>query len=159
MFLDGVREVPVMAHYRRNGLQLELPGTKLLVRAERAPNGGLVADLGNERVHATVVRSGRELTVFTGGLTWRLQLREFEAVQDEEAGGRLTAPMPGSVIEVLVKEGEAVERGRALMIIEAMKMEHTIVAPVAGRVARVRFAAGEQVKEGDQLIAFEAEQE
>jgi 3-methylcrotonyl-CoA carboxylase alpha subunit len=45
------------------------------------------------------------------------------------------------------------------MIIEAMKMEHTIVAPVAGRVARVRFAPGEQVKEGDQLIAFEAEQE
>jgi 3-methylcrotonyl-CoA carboxylase alpha subunit len=45
------------------------------------------------------------------------------------------------------------------MIIEAMKMEHTIVAPVAGRVAHVRFAAGEQVKEGDQLIAFEVEEE
>ncbi len=158
-FLDGAREVSVTAHYRRHGLELELPGTKLLVRAERAANGGLVVELGNERVHAAVVRSGRELTVFTGGLTYRLQIREFEAVQDEQGGGRLTAPMPGSVIEVLVKEGEAVERGRALMIIEAMKMEHTIVAPVAGRVARVRFAAGEQVKEGDQLIAFEVEEE
>ena len=42
--------------------------------------------------------------------------------------------MPGSVIEVLVKEGEAVEKGQALMIIEAMKMEHTIAAPMAGRV-------------------------
>jgi 3-methylcrotonyl-CoA carboxylase alpha subunit len=86
-------------------------------------------------------------------------VREFETIQDEEAGGRLTAPMPGSVVEVLVKEGEAVEPGRALMIIEAMKMEHTIVAPMAGRVARVRFSPGEQVKEGDQLIAFEVEQE
>jgi 3-methylcrotonyl-CoA carboxylase alpha subunit len=157
VLLDGAREVSITAHYRRNGLQLELPGTKLLARAERAANGGLVAELGNEQIRAAVVRSGRELTVFTGGLTYRLQIREFEAVQDEKAGGRLTAPMPGSVIEVLVKEGDAVEQGRALMIIEAMKMEHTIVAPVAGRVARVRFAPGEQVKEGDQLIAFEAE--
>jgi 3-methylcrotonyl-CoA carboxylase alpha subunit len=159
VFQDGAREVSVTAHYRRNGLQLELPGTKLLARAERSAGGGLVADLDRERVHATVVRSGRELTVFAGGLTHRLQVREFETIQDEEAGGRLTAPMPGSVIEVLVKEGDAVEQGRALMIIEAMKMEHTIVAPVAGRVAQVRFAPGEQVKEGDQLIAFEAEQE
>jgi len=159
LFLDGAREVSVTAHYRRNDLQLELPGGKLLARAERSARGGLVAELGSERVHATVVRGGNELTIFAGGLTYRLRVCEFETVQDEEAGGRLTAPMPGSVIEVLVKEGEAVERGRALMIIEAMKMEHTIVAPMAGRVARVRFAPGEQVKEGDQLIAFEAEQE
>jgi 3-methylcrotonyl-CoA carboxylase alpha subunit len=142
VFLDGAREVSATAHYHRNGLQLELPGTKLLVRADRSESGGLVAELGNEQVRATVVRSGRELTVFIGGLTYRFQIREFEAVQDEEAGGRLTAPMPGSVIEVLVKEGDAVERGRALMIIEAMKMEHTIVAPTAGRIARVRFAPG-----------------
>jgi 3-methylcrotonyl-CoA carboxylase alpha subunit len=159
VFQDGAREVSVTAHYRSSGLQLELPGTKLLARAEPSVGVGLVAELDGETVRATVVRSGRELTVFVGGLTHRLQVREFETVQDEEAGGRLTAPMPGSVIEVLVKEGEAVEQGRALMIIEAMKMEHTIVAPVAGRVAQVRFAPGEQVKEGDQLIAFEAEEE
>jgi 3-methylcrotonyl-CoA carboxylase alpha subunit len=159
LLLDGAREVSVTAHYRGSDLQLELPGGKLFAHAERSARGDLVAELGSERVRATVVRIGSELTVFTGGLTYRLQVREFETVQDEEAGGRLTAPMPGSVIEVLVKEGEAVEQGRALMIIEAMKMEHTIVAPMAGRVARVRFAPGEQVKEGDQLIAFEAEQE
>jgi 3-methylcrotonyl-CoA carboxylase alpha subunit len=67
--------------------------------------------------------------------------------------------MPGSVIEVLVKAGETVAKGHALMIIEAMKMEHTILAPVAGRVAEVRFAPGDQVREGDQLIAFEVEKE
>ena len=157
--MDGAREVSVTAHYRKNGLQLELPGTKLLARAERSAGDSLVAELDGVTVHATVVRSGGELTVFVGGLTHRLRVCEFETVQDEQAGGRLTAPMPGSVIEVLVKEGEAVEQGRALMIIEAMKMEHTITAPVAGRVARVRFAPGEQVKEGDQLIALEAREE
>jgi len=63
------------------------------------------------------------------------------------------------VIEVLVKEGESVAKGHALMIIEAMKMEHTILAPMAGRVAEVRFARGDQVREGDQLIAFEVVKE
>jgi 3-methylcrotonyl-CoA carboxylase alpha subunit len=58
-----------------------------------------------------------------------------------------------------VKAGETVAKGHALMIIEAMKMEHTILAPVAGRVAEVRFAPGDQVREGDQLIAFEVEKE
>ena len=159
VFVDGAREVSVTAHYRRNGLQLELPGAKVLARAERSVGGSLVAELDGVTLHATVVRSGGELTVFVGGLTHRLRVREFETVQDEEARGSLTAPMPGSVIEVLVKEGEAVEQGRALMIIEAMKMEHTIIAPVAGRVAQVRFAPGEQVKEGDQLIALEAKEE
>ena len=156
-FHDGAREVSVTAHYRKNGLLLELPGSRLLARGERTDSGDWVADLGGERVHATVVRRGREITIFVGGSSHALELREFETIQDEEAGGRLTAPMPGSVIEVLVKEGEAVGKGQALLIIEAMKMEHTILAPAAGRVAEVRFAPGDQVKEGDQLITFDVE--
>jgi 3-methylcrotonyl-CoA carboxylase alpha subunit len=159
VFQDGGREVSVTAHYRKDGLLLELPGSRLLARGERTDGGDWVADLGGERVHAAVVRRGREITIFAGGASHRLELREFETVQDEEAGGRLTAPMPGNVIEVLVKEGETVGKGQALMIIEAMKMEHTILAPAAGRVAEVRFAPGDQVKEGDQLIAFEVEKE
>ena len=154
VFQDGGREVSVTAHYRRHELLLELPGSRLLARGERTDSGDWVADLGGERVHATVVRRGREITIFAGGASHRLELREFETVQDEEAGGRLTAPMPGNVIEILVEEGETVGKGQALMIIEAMKMEHTILAPAAGRVAEVRFAPGDQVKEGDQLIAF-----
>jgi 3-methylcrotonyl-CoA carboxylase alpha subunit len=159
VFQDAGREVSVTAHYRRNGLLLELPGSRLLARGERSVDGGLVADLAGDRVHATVVRRGPEMTVFTAGTSHRLELREFETVQDEEAGGRLTAPMPGNVIEVLVKAGETVAKGHALMIIEAMKMEHTILAPMAGRVAEVRFAPGDQVREGDQLIAFDVEKE
>jgi 3-methylcrotonyl-CoA carboxylase alpha subunit len=159
VFQDAGKEVSVTAHYRRKGLLLELPASRLLARGERAANAGIVADLDGDRVRATVVRRGREITIFTAGACHQLELREFETVQDEEVGGRLTAPMPGSVIEVFVKEGEQVEKGHALMIIEAMKMEHTIVAPAPGRVSEVRFAPGDQVKEGDQLIAFEAEKE
>jgi 3-methylcrotonyl-CoA carboxylase alpha subunit len=153
---DGEREVAVTAHYRRGGFLLDLPGAQVLARAEAEPDGRLVADLGGARMHATVVRTGRMLTVFAGGVSHRLELKDFESVADEEVGGSLTAPMPGSVVQVLVEAGQRVEKGQALMIIEAMKMEHTITAPAAGAVAQVLFGRGDQVKEGDMLFQFEA---
>jgi len=60
------------------------------------------------------------------------------------------------VIQVLVGAGDTVAKGQALMIIEAMKMEHIISAPRAGKVSQIYFAAGEQVAEGAQLLEFEA---
>ncbi len=156
-FLDSGREVSVTAHYRKAGYSLDLPGRSVMARAESAPDGSLVADLDGARVHATVVRTGHMLTVFAGGVSHRLELKPLETVADEEVGGRLTAPMPGSVVEVLVRNGQKVEKGQALMIIEAMKMEHSITAPAAGVVAQVLFVRGDQVKEGEQLIQFEEE--
>ena len=63
--------------------------------------------------------------------------------------------MPGKVIAVLVEAGARVEKGAPLVIMEAMKMEHTINAPAAGTVKEILFAPGEQVAEGAELIAFE----
>jgi 3-methylcrotonyl-CoA carboxylase alpha subunit len=128
-----------------------------MTRAESADGGNLVADLDGARVHASVVRSGDALTVFALGVSHRLELKEFETVADEDAGGRLTAPMPGSVVDVLVSAGQKVDKGQPLMIIEAMKMEHTIAAPMAGVVAGVLFGRGDQVREGEQLIQFETQ--
>jgi 3-methylcrotonyl-CoA carboxylase alpha subunit len=156
-FKDGNREVAVTAHYRKAAYLLDLPGESMMTRAESADGGNLVADLGGARVHASVVRSGSDLTVFALGISHRLELKQFETVADEDAGGRLTAPMPGSVVDVLVSAGQKVDKGQPLMIIEAMKMEHTIAAPVAGVVAQVLFGRGDQVKEGEQLIQFESE--
>jgi 3-methylcrotonyl-CoA carboxylase alpha subunit len=156
-FLDREREVSVTAHYRKPGYLLDLPERSLVASAEGAPDGSMVADIAGVRVHATVVRNAQVLTIFTSGISHRLELKEFDAVADEEAGGSLTAPMPGSVIDVLVESGQKVEKGQPLMILEAMKMEHTITAPGAGVVAQVLFARGEQVKEGDQLLRFEKE--
>ena len=55
-------------------------------------------------------------------------------------GGRLTAPMPGKVVSFAVKAGDAVTKGQALAVMEAMKMEHTIAAPVDGVVAELLYA-------------------
>ena len=158
-FVDAGREIAVTAHYRRDAVLLDLPGSQMHASAQRAEDDTLLADLDGRRVRATVVRRGGELTIFVGGSSYRLQRHEQENVADEEAGGRLTAPMPGNVIEVAVRAGERVQKGRILMIIEAMKMEHAIQAPADGVVREVRFERGEQVREGDELIAFESDEE
>jgi 3-methylcrotonyl-CoA carboxylase alpha subunit len=72
-----------------------------------------------------------------------------------EHHGGLTAPMPGRVLAVLVGEGQAVKRGMPLIVMEAMKMEHTVTAPRPGTVRRVGCAVGEQVKEGAELLILE----
>ncbi len=67
-------------------------------------------------------------------------------------GGRLTAPMPGKVVSFAVKAGDAVKKGQALAVMEAMKMEHTIAAPADGTVAELLYAPGDQVNEGAELL-------
>ena len=62
--------------------------------------------------------------------------------------------MPGKVIAVHATAGQQVARGQALMVIEAMKMEHTIVAPHDGLIEEVRYGVGDQVDEGTTLIAL-----
>ena len=64
--------------------------------------------------------------------------------------------MPGKVIQLLAKPGERVAKGQALLILEAMKMEHTITAPADGVVKEILYAAGEQVLEGAELIKLDS---
>ncbi len=75
---------------------------------------------------------------------------------DAVAGG-LTAPMPGKVVALRVAVGDRVAAGDVLAVMEAMKMEHTILAPGAGVVTDVFFQPGEQVAEGDALLQLESE--
>jgi biotin carboxyl carrier protein len=68
--------------------------------------------------------------------------------------GSLHAPMPGRVLQVLVGEGDHVTAGQSLLVMEAMKMEHTLRAPVAGVVVSVGAAAGEQVEAETALVVI-----
>ncbi|HEY8054231.1 MAG TPA: biotin carboxylase N-terminal domain-containing protein [Steroidobacteraceae bacterium] len=82
--------------------------------------------------------------------------REFSA---SVAKGGLTTPLPGVVVSVPVKVGQKVSVGEVLMVIEAMKMEHTITAPYAGTVETIHFAQGARVPEGSELLALTASPE
>ncbi|AEG91743.1 acetyl/propionyl/methylcrotonyl-CoA carboxylase subunit alpha [Ramlibacter tataouinensis] len=70
--------------------------------------------------------------------------------------GRLTAPMPGKVVSFAVQAGDAVRKGQALAVMEAMKMEHTIAAPADGTVAELLYGPGDQVAEGAELLRLAA---
>ncbi len=72
-----------------------------------------------------------------------------------DGDGEIKAPMHGKVLALLVGNGEQVEKGQRLAIIEAMKMEHTLTAPRAGRVAGIAVSAGSQVAEGARLMTIE----
>ncbi|MEZ5729393.1 MAG: acetyl/propionyl/methylcrotonyl-CoA carboxylase subunit alpha [Burkholderiaceae bacterium] len=78
------------------------------------------------------------------------------AGDDAADAGRLTAPMPGKVIALMVERGAKVRRGQPLAVMEAMKMEHTIAAPEDGEVREIFYAVGDQVDEGAQLIDIAA---
>lgn len=80
-----------------------------------------------------------------------------EAVVDDDPGS-LHSPMPGKIISVAVTEGETVEEGRLLVVMEAMKMEHSLRAPSAGRIASIRVAVGDQVA-ADQVLVVVGEEE
>ena len=159
-FLDGEETVCVTAHYRPRGYLLELPGGHLPVRGELSAEGDLLADLDGKRQRARVVRHGLDLTILDQGGAHRLVLVDPFAHADdqEEQGGALTAPMPGKVVAVMVESGAQVKKGAPLMILEAMKMEHTINAPTDGRITDLLFPVGALVSEGAQLLAFEAEE-
>jgi 3-methylcrotonyl-CoA carboxylase alpha subunit len=159
VLLDAGKRNQIVAHYRGGGYLLEFPaGGSTTASASYAGDGTIDVELDGQRSRATVARRAGELTVFAGGGSYRLEFEKPVAIEEEDPSGRLVSPLPGSVIQVLVGSGETVAKGQALMIIEAMKMEHTISAPKRGTVRQIYFSKGEQVAEGAQLLEFEPEE-
>ncbi|MBQ9522397.1 MAG: biotin/lipoyl-binding protein [Paludibacteraceae bacterium] len=70
------------------------------------------------------------------------------------AGTKVESPLPGSIIKVLVKEGQAVKKGETLLTLESMKMENIIAAECDGTVKQIAVAAGQNVMQGDLLVVL-----
>jgi len=161
LFRDDDADLSITAHYRADGYLLELPGGDLKVRGSLEENGDLLADLNGSRCKATVVCHGDDLVIIIQGHSHRLTLHDplAHAGEQEVVGGRLTAPMPGKIVAVLVEVGVRIAKGTPLMIMEAMKMEHTIAAPRDGLVASINYSVGSVVNEGAELLEFAVDEE
>jgi 3-methylcrotonyl-CoA carboxylase alpha subunit len=114
-------------------------------------------DFDGDMLRAAVIISATMVEVRAWGQTFQL-LRPDAMIEDDAAGGsgRVLAPMPGRVLEVSVKAGQAVARGDALLTMEAMKMEQRLTAPVSGTIAAVHVARDQQVRDGEVLIEIDS---
>jgi len=124
------------------------------VRAARREEGPVIATTDGILRPACVPADGG-LEVRMGGDSWRLALASPRWEGQAAAGpadGAVTAPMPGRVMSLAVREGDCVRTGDLLLVLEAMKMEHRLTAPFEGRVEEVRVTAGVPVAEGALLL-------
>jgi 3-methylcrotonyl-CoA carboxylase alpha subunit len=154
----GGRVVEIDARVEGAGWRLHIDGRELAGGAELADDRRLEVELDGARWRSGVAAFGDQLHLFTP--RGRFQVQRVDplaiAAAEEEGGDVLTAPMPGRIVRQLIAAGDRVGRGAPLLVLEAMKMEHTIVAPGDGRIAALRYAEGDQVEEGAVLLDFEA---
>ena len=144
--------------YHTYGWQLQAGATGAELALVARDGDQLSITLNGAAIRGTVRREGEVFHVFTAGRHYALTYADpmAHAGEHEHAGGTLTAPMPGKVVAVLATPGQQVKKGDPLVIMEAMKMEHTITAPSDGQVEEVLYQAGDQVADGAPLLAFGA---
>ena len=110
----------------------------------------------------------KKYTITVNGTAYEVEVEEMGGVAAPKAAAApaaapkaapagaatISAPMPGKVLEVKVKAGDAVKAGDVLMILEAMKMQNEIMAPADGTISDVRISAGQTVGTGDVMIVM-----
>ena len=148
-------------------IRLELDGTPYSVEVEGKTVRINCREYSVEGKGSTVEVDGTPYTVEMGngevivnGIShvFRVESRRAGKVQDSRrvsGAGAVTAMMPGRIVNVLVKEGDAVKEGDKVCILEAMKMENELRASRSGTVRKVHIAAGANVDKGDALVEIE----
>ncbi|MBK8320480.1 MAG: acetyl/propionyl/methylcrotonyl-CoA carboxylase subunit alpha [Betaproteobacteria bacterium] len=158
-FRDGESLVEAQVRYQRDHWVITLNGESTLARGKKLNGDQFAVELDDRRLIASVVAVDDKRHVFLHGTT-SILLRD-DPLHLVEAGGAqgggLTAPMPGKVVALLAQPGQKVDKGAPLLILEAMKMEHTITAPTAGTIKAFCYAAGEQVSDGAALVEFDSD--
>jgi 3-methylcrotonyl-CoA carboxylase alpha subunit len=142
IFVDS-RPVHLVETIEKGALRLEGKG-----EPKRDPGGAPLA-IVEARDRVFVLRGGRQTEVRL------IDPLDGEAEAHGEGAGLIEAPMHGRLLALFVKEGDIVEKGARLAIVEAMKMEHALNAPRAGRVAALAYGVGAQVQQGARLMTIE----
>jgi 3-methylcrotonyl-CoA carboxylase alpha subunit len=155
VFAEGSQSHRVEVHFSASGLKFSRNGQEQPLHGVEQ-DGVLQVTLGAASFRVRAVRDGAHWHLFRDGAHRVLALQSAQTAPEPDATlGTLAAPMPGKVLQVLVAVGAKVAKGTPLVILEAMKMEHSIAAPHDGSVAEIHFQAGEQVNEGALLLRLE----
>jgi 3-methylcrotonyl-CoA carboxylase alpha subunit len=153
---SALQDIEAKLTYSREGYLLQAAGESALVSILADQENQFVLSAGSERIAGQVYLLDETFVVITKGEQVTLQWIDpiSRASLTEHAEGDLRAPMPGKIVAVLVRNGQTVIKGAALITMEAMKMEHTIVAVEDGIVDEVLYNAGDQVDEDALLLRF-----
>ena len=147
-------EIEIKYQFKRSGL-FEVMGTNCKIHA--VDESGIDVEVGSRRFFAQVTRANDQILINMpfGDLDAVIVPRFIEPGNEIPEGG-LVAPMPGKVIEVRVKKGDKVKAGDTLIIIEAMKMEHSIKATENGKVTKLMVSLNQQVDNGATLLVLDS---
>ena len=115
-------------------------------------SGRIIVELDGARSFAHVSRCDDEWWIHFQGRIYVTNMHEPGSQDSSLSEGSLSAPMPGTILDVMVKKGQRVREGQTLLVMEAMKMEHRIQAPRAGEVTSVYFQKGDRVDMGANLV-------
>jgi 3-methylcrotonyl-CoA carboxylase alpha subunit len=131
-------------------------GARLGLAGVAVTDDTVTAEVSGERLSARWLLRGSRLHVWIGDAHHDFELEDPRALEftASAATGGLTTPLPGVVAAVAVRKGQAVAAGEVLMVIEAMKMEHSITAPRDGVVREIHFSPGDRVPEGSELLSL-----
>jgi biotin carboxyl carrier protein len=147
------REVQIVAR-EGSRVRLAIDGREVVAEVNALSDGAAVVSIDGRRFRVFAVRRKAAIAVAVGPQVY--ELIETDESAPHRAHGLLapevTAPMPGKVLKILVREGQAVEAGDTLLVLEAMKMETELSAESAALVKRVAVAEGEMVDHGALLI-------
>ena len=124
-------------------------------RVQLLPDGTYIIEGANGTVAGYAVRDGNRAWVHLHGRTYKFDVVRSSRGRAAAAPGDLSSPMPGQVQRVLVVEGDAVQAGQTLLVVEAMKMQLEIKAPRAGTVRRLSARQGQQVEAGVPLVELD----
>ncbi|WDD97154.1 acetyl/propionyl/methylcrotonyl-CoA carboxylase subunit alpha [Thalassomonas actiniarum] len=156
-------EYPVTIEQKRQGSSsfylIDVDGTKVDCQG-RIEGDMLHSNINGYRSNATIVHNQNQISLFrqNGVFNFTQIFADCGDLDDQGDQGGLCAPMNGTMVSVLVKAGDKVEKDQPLVIMEAMKMEHTIRAPGDGKVEAIYFNEGDMVDGGAELLAFAAEE-
>ena len=147
---------------RRLALPILAEDKTVVAEIVYGPQGSAVSVDGNTAAKdAVAVPGGDAVYVLHNGRQTKVRLRDvtLDEAGDQDGSGVVRAPMHGKILNILVEQGAHVTRGQRVAIIEAMKMEHTLVAPIDGIVAEIAVALDGQVAEGAKVVLIETAKE
>src|SRR6202008_1565963 len=139
-------------------LRCTIDGTPLEADAVQIAPGIFSILIDGESLEVRVEPAGGGLRVAAADQEWRAEIRDPRQWRRNRSGGseaegrqQVSAPMPGKIVRVLVRAGEAVEAKQGLFVVEAMKMQNEIRSPKSGKVARLLASEDQTVNAGEAL--------